>query len=209
MTSGTKCKRTDSLSIYTTPSALASTFIFRNTGIPPLTHTLGELLYSNTSFIQHTDALFHFLFMGFTHVTFFAAAIYGPLSSLSLVIRNQNNTSPTKRILVFKNKLGLDPYLLSNELLTPLKSGENCTNLTFADIYIYYLNLPQNTQSLSIHSVSDKLSPVRISIYHTRTGFLGTHFKILGQINRIDSRLNQSSTPDLAQFYYYIYRTVH
>ncbi len=45
-------------------------------------------------------------------------------------------------ILKKKDTLGLDPYLLSSELLTPLKSCENLPILTFADIYIYLIHNP-------------------------------------------------------------------
>ncbi len=50
------------------------------------------------------------------------------MCSLSLVIGNQNNTSPTTKNSFFSfliDTSGLDPYLLSSELLTLLKSSEN------------------------------------------------------------------------------------
>lgn len=72
--------------------------------------------------------------MGFRHVTFsVVAAIFRTLRCLSLVIGNRNNTSPTmvnngilkKRKEKKIDTLGLDPDLLSSELLTLLKSSEN------------------------------------------------------------------------------------
>ena len=38
--------------------------------------------------------------------------------------------------------LGCDPYLLPNQLLTPLKSAENLPKLSFGDIYIYLVHNP-------------------------------------------------------------------
>lgn len=38
--------------------------------------------------------------------------------------------------------LGFDPYLLPNQLLTPLKSVINLPNMSFGDIYIYLVHNP-------------------------------------------------------------------
>ena len=38
--------------------------------------------------------------------------------------------------------LGFDPYVLTSELLTPLKYSKNLPNLTFADIYIHLVHNP-------------------------------------------------------------------
>lgn len=38
--------------------------------------------------------------------------------------------------------LGFDPYLLPNQLLTPLKSVVNLPNMSFGDIYIYLVHNP-------------------------------------------------------------------
>lgn len=38
--------------------------------------------------------------------------------------------------------LSFNPYLLSNQLLTPLQSAKNLPNLTFAEIYIYLVHSP-------------------------------------------------------------------
>ena len=39
--------------------------------------------------------------------------------------------------------LGFDPYLLPNQLLTPLKSVVILPNMSFGDIYIYLVHNPQ------------------------------------------------------------------
>ncbi len=64
--------------------------------------------------------------MGFSHVTFVVAGMFRTLRTNTV---NQNNTSPTMKnnvfLFFFIDTLGLDPYLLSSELLTLLKSSEN------------------------------------------------------------------------------------
>ncbi len=62
--------------------------------------------------------------MGFSHVSFVVAGMFRTLRTNTV---NQNNTSPTMKNNVFIciDTLGLDPYLLSSELLTLLKSSEN------------------------------------------------------------------------------------
>lgn len=61
-------------------------------------------------------------------------------------VTHQNSTPHHRRKkqhhLQKRDTLGLDPYLLSNELLTTLKSSKNLSNLTFADIYIYFVHNP-------------------------------------------------------------------
>ncbi len=122
--------------------------------------------------------------------------------------------------MVFK-KIGLDPYLLSSELLTPLKSGEN--------VPIWHLLIFTSTTSYTIPfhtlwTVSIKFPPVRDtpistapstapgldswvlpsrfwfeSIWLDAKAVTYRHFRIQAGLGPL------RSTPELAQFHFYIY----
>ncbi len=123
--------------------------------------------------------------MGFSHVTFFvAAAIFRTLRSLSFVIGNQNNTSPTKNngIKIKKDTLALDPYLPSSKLLIPLKSSENLP-IWFLLIRLFTSNVTSYVIPLrTLGPVSVTFSPARDP---SATPGLDACvlFQILGRIN--------------------------
>jgi len=55
---------------------------------------------------------------------------------------HENSTPYNRRKATKTDTLCFDPYLLTSELLTPLKYSKNLPNLTFADIYIYLVHNP-------------------------------------------------------------------